>query len=293
MKDRLSVVLPVYRNEATLDAMHRRLAATLGTMEIAGYEMIFVDDASPDGSWEVIEALAATDPNVVGLRLRSNVGQLRALCAGLAVARGDVLATMDADLEHPPESIPELVHAFEEGHDLVVARRIGHSSEHLRAIGSMAFNLLARLLRLPAIGVGSSFLVGSPDVGVEMRRIVERTGRQLILPTVFELAHAPTVVDVELSATAESSYTLQGVVRLGGELLAAELGPRLARRVVAASVSVMVLAVHPPWRRRALRFAGSLAGLGVVGLLVPLAFRRDRSEPLYEVTARLGTGLGS
>lgn len=293
MTQRLSVIVPVFGNEATLVELRDRVAATLRSVEDLDFEIVFVDDASTDRSWTVIESMASADPKVVGLRLVSNVGQLRAICAGIDAAGGDVLMSMDADLEHPPEAIPRLVRSFRDGHDLVVAQRTGRSSRSIRALGSSTFGLLARVLRLPTPDVGSSFLLCTPHLAVRMRRMIDRTGRQMVLPTMFASARNPTVIEVELSTETTSAYGLRSVVGLGGEFLAAEFGPVVARRVLLASGCVVVLGAIPTLRRRALWSAGSMAGLGLIGLLIPYTFRRDRTDLLYEDAARVGQGFGS
>lgn len=293
MTQRLSVVIPVFGNETTLVELKDRLSTALQKTDDIDFELIFVDDASPDNSWKVIETMAATDPNVVGVRLASNVGQLRASCAGVDIAGGNVFVSIDADLEHPPEAVPSLVRAFREGHDLVVARRKGYGSDPVRVLGTLTVNFLSRVLRLPVSDVGSSFLVCTPHVAAEMRRVVEHTGRQMLLPTVFEAASNPTAVDVELSTEATSAYALRRVVELGGEFLVAELGPVIARRVLLGSGLVLILGIHAPWRKWALGFSASMAGLALVGLLMPSAFRRNPAEPLYEVAEQVGGGLGS
>lgn len=294
MTERFSVVVPVYGNATTLRELKDRLSATFRSMGVADYELIFVDDASPDGSWAVIESMAAVDPKVVGLRLVSNAGQPMAYCAGIDVAGGEVLISLDADLEHPPEAIPRLVRALRDGHDLVVARRIGRAPGRIRLLGSRIVNLLARVVRLSVSDVGSAFLVCTPEVAAAMRGLIERTGRQMLLPTIFrDAARNPTAIDVEMSASPSSAYTLRRTVGLFGEFLAAELGPALARRMLLVSGCVLALGVHPRFRSGALRLGGPMAGLGLLGLLIPSAFRRDRTEAMYVVAARVGRGLGS
>ncbi|MEZ4655917.1 MAG: glycosyltransferase family 2 protein [Candidatus Eisenbacteria bacterium] len=290
MTERLSVVVPVYCNETTLVELSDRVSAALRTISHLEFEIVFVDDASTDRSWEVIEAMASAHPNVAGLRLASNVGQLRASCAGIDFARGDVFVSMDADLEHPPEAIPRFVRAFRAGHDLVVAQRTGRSSTSTRVLGSLAFNLLARILRLPTTDVGSSFLLCTPPIAAGLRRMVDRTGRQMLLPRMFASALNPTLLEVESSAETTSTYTLRRVVGLGGEFLAAELGPVVARRIIQASGCVLLLGFRAPLRKRALWSAGSMAVLGVVGLMAPMKFKRNRTEPLYEIAAQVGPG---
>jgi len=117
----LSVVAAAYDEAAVLPELARRLAATL---EATGeeWEVVLVDDGSRDGTWDAIADAARADPRVRGIRLSRNFGHQLALTAGLSVARGDGVITMDADLQHPPEAIPLLL-AARPGHDVVYAVR--------------------------------------------------------------------------------------------------------------------------------------------------------------------------
>ena len=114
----IAVVVPVYRGEATLRELHRRLVAVLAPIA-PGLELIFVDDRSPDGSWAVIGELAAADPRVRGIRLGRNYGQHNALLCGIRAARSEIVVTLDDDLQNPPEEIPRLLAALADGADVV------------------------------------------------------------------------------------------------------------------------------------------------------------------------------
>src|SRR5690242_14529797 len=103
----LSIVAPVYNEAGVVDELVRRLHAALA--DVGPYELVFVDDASTDGSWERLLALAATDPRLRLVRLSRNFGHQVALTAGLDAARGEAIVTMDGDLQDPPEVIPTLV----------------------------------------------------------------------------------------------------------------------------------------------------------------------------------------
>lgn len=120
----LSVVIPVYGSERVLPELVARLEATLdGIASLEGrYELILVCDCSPDQSWRTIQALASRHPWVRGLSLRMNAGQHNALMAGFTQARGEVVVTMDDDLQHSPQDIPALLAALDEGRDVVYAR---------------------------------------------------------------------------------------------------------------------------------------------------------------------------
>jgi dolichol-phosphate mannosyltransferase len=114
----VSVVIPVYGNEQFLEELADRLIKTLAGVDRA-FEIIFVDDGSPDGSWEVIEGLSARHREVVGLRLSRNFGQHPAISAGFERAVGDVTVLMDADLQDPPEELPRMLELLDDGVDVV------------------------------------------------------------------------------------------------------------------------------------------------------------------------------
>ncbi len=114
----LSVVVPVYRSQESLRELHRRLVATLTGVGIS-FEILFVEDCGSDNSWGVIQELAAEDDRVRGFRMSRNYGQHNALLAGIRAAKGDLIVTLDDDLQHPPEELPGLLAKLEEGYDVV------------------------------------------------------------------------------------------------------------------------------------------------------------------------------
>ncbi len=114
----LSVVVPVYRSKEILPELHRRLSLVL-PKTVRRYEIIYVDDGSADGSWEVLCKIAGSDRKVRIVRLSRNFGQHAATLCGLRLARGSYVVTLDDDLEHPPEAIPALLREARKGWDLV------------------------------------------------------------------------------------------------------------------------------------------------------------------------------
>jgi len=145
----LSVVSPVYGNATTLPALHARLVTAAEGLE--PMEILFVDDACPHGSGAVLDRIAAFDPRVRVLHLPTHRGQHRAVIAGLEVASGRRVAVLDADLQDPPEALPELVKRLDsDGWDAVFAGRIGRYSTPWRNLTGRAFRwALARLTNLP------------------------------------------------------------------------------------------------------------------------------------------------
>jgi dolichol-phosphate mannosyltransferase len=118
----LSVVIPVYNEEDNLPRLYERLIAALDPIGLT-YEMVFVDDGSRDGSLAHLRALAASDPRVVAVELARNFGHQVAISAGLDHSRGQGVIVMDADLQDPPEVLPEFIAKWREGHDVVYAIR--------------------------------------------------------------------------------------------------------------------------------------------------------------------------
>ena len=148
----LSVVIPVYRNAATLSELHRRLTRTLDAA-VDDFEVLFVDDASPDGSLDVLQELAWADRRVGVLSLASNVGQNRAVLVGLKEARGHAVAVMDADLQDRPEEIPRLLAAMDGSVAAIFAGRRGAYESASRLLTSRLFKRALAVLsggRLPA-----------------------------------------------------------------------------------------------------------------------------------------------
>ena len=117
----LSVVAAAYNEEGVLAAFIER---SLAVLESSGddWELVLVDDGSSDSTWTIIATAAAREPRIHGIRLSRNFGHQLALSAGMTVARGDGVITMDSDLQHPPETIPDLL-AAREGNDVVYAVR--------------------------------------------------------------------------------------------------------------------------------------------------------------------------
>ncbi|EGV19345.1 glycosyltransferase family 2 protein [Thiocapsa marina] len=114
----ISFVVPVYRSAESLAELYHRLLAEFGSTA-AGFELIFVEDCGGDRSWHVIQQLAARDARVRGFQMSRNYGQHNALLCGIRAAEGDVVVTLDDDLQHPPEEIPKLLAKLDEGYDVV------------------------------------------------------------------------------------------------------------------------------------------------------------------------------
>ena len=152
----ISAIVPVYRSQAMLPELHRRL---VGALEQIGrpFEIILVEDCGGDDSWSVIEQLAAADPRVLGLRLARNYGQHNALLCGIRAARGELVVTLDDDLQNPPEEIHRLLARLDEGYDVVYGSPQAETHGFLRNQASR----ITKLALQGAMGVESASKVSA------------------------------------------------------------------------------------------------------------------------------------
>jgi glycosyltransferase involved in cell wall biosynthesis len=159
-------VAPFYNERDLIEPFYRRLKETLETLQRA-YEIVFVEDGSHDGSFQVMERLKAHDPTLRLIKLRWNFGQTAALAAGCEAARGDVIITMDGDLQYDPADIPRFLAKIEEGWDLVSGYRTDRSGDPLlaRRLPSWVANrIMARLSGITLRDFGATFKAYRRDV---------------------------------------------------------------------------------------------------------------------------------
>jgi glycosyltransferase involved in cell wall biosynthesis len=124
----ISIIIPVYNGSKIIPLLTSRLETVLPQVSDA-YEVLFVNDGSPDNSWDVIVQLSRIHPWVCGINLMRNYGQHNALLAGIRAARYEIIATMDDDLQHPPEELPKMLLELEKGYDVVygIPKQLPHS----------------------------------------------------------------------------------------------------------------------------------------------------------------------
>jgi glycosyltransferase involved in cell wall biosynthesis len=209
----LSVVIPAYRSPPTVAEIPNRVReATAGVA--SDVEFVFIDDGSPDDTWERLTAIAAADSSVRIVRLLRNYGQHNAIAAGLQHAHGELILTMDDDLQNPPDQIPLLFAALDTDVDLVYGSPIDHQQTRAR---NMASRMIKRLM---AAGLG-------PDVNPGMSTF--RLFRSALLPAFAGQRDPFGSIDVILSwstsnvsvvpvrfdgrAGGQSGYTLRRLVR--------------------------------------------------------------------------------
>jgi len=141
----ISVVIPVFGYELDLDALYDRLSKTLIKIN-DNYEIIMINDKSPDNAWDVIKRLAQNDQRVKGINLSRNFGQHQAVSAGLEFVRGTWCIVMDCDLQDQPEEIIKLYNEAQKGYEIVMARRLLRKDSVIKRVTSRLFYILFNYL---------------------------------------------------------------------------------------------------------------------------------------------------
>ena len=306
-----SVVSPVYRAEAVVDELVRRLVVALEQLT-PHFEIILVDDGSPDNSWRQIMAQAAREPRVRGLRLSRNFGQHAAITAGLDECRGEWTVVLDCDLQDRPEEIPALyAHVQEGGYEVVLARRVVRQDAWSRKLLSRLFyrvlSYLTDTLQDPAVA----------NFGIYHRKVIAGVLRMResirYFPTMvrwvgFRVGYL-AVVHAERSV-GSSSYGLDKRLRLGLDILLAYsdkpllLTIKLGLLLSGGAFLFVPITLVRYWTGQISQpgytsliisiwfFSGLLLSvLGMVGLYIGKTFEQVKNRPLYivdEGTATLG-----
>lgn len=148
----LSVVLPAYNEEKMIEKAGSVIGQILEEQKIP-YEIVFVDDGSKDGTWSEIERTAQKDPHIAGVHFSRNFGKESAMLAGLANTKGDCCVVMDCDLQHPPETVVEMYHLWEQGYEVVEGVKHSRGKESLahKASAGMFYKLISK-----AVGIDMS-----------------------------------------------------------------------------------------------------------------------------------------
>ncbi len=210
----LSIVSPVYLAEKMVDELVNRIHENLSPLNI-DFEIILVDDGSPDDSWNKILELAKTRPFVKGIRLSRNFGQHYAITAGLSRVNGDVIVLMDCDLQDDPVYIQDLLKEKDKGYDIVFTKRIKRKHGPIKTFNSWVFNKLFIVFseRKYELDAGSLVLFTS-QVKEEFLKLKDKD--RLYLQMLKWLGYETSTISVEHKPRfeGESSYSFFKLVKL-------------------------------------------------------------------------------
>ena len=303
----LSVVIPVYNEEAALAALFARLYPALDALGVA-YEVIFVNDGSRDRSAALLKDQFAARPDVTRVVLfNANYGQHLAIIAGFERARGERIVTLDADLQNPPEEIGKLLAAMDAGADYVGGVRAVREDSWWRRIASRLMNRLReRITHIRMTDQGCMLRAYSRDIVAAIA--ASREVSTFIPALAYTYAHRPVEVEVahEERAAGESKYSLYRLIRLNFDLVTGfSLVPLQLFSLFGMFVAAMSLVLYAVvviqrlvtgqgiaalWDRDILEFfliGVVLFGVGLVGEYVGRIYQQVRDRPRYTIRAVL------
>ena len=302
----VSIVSPVYRGEKMVAELVRRNVESVSTIT-DDYEIILVNDASPDNSWDEIVKQCALNPKVKGINLSRNFGQHYAITAGLHYAKGDWVVVMDCDLQDRPEEIPNLYRKAMEGWNVVYARRKNKKFGFFKKLSSTVFHSLFNWIS----GMKTDDAIG--NFGIYRHKVIEAYNKmgetsRSFGTLVYYLGFPYATIDVEHSERMEgrSSYTLRKLLKLAFDVMISNTNKPLKITVgigfVMAGVSFLLALYNVIARWLGLImvqgytttvfsiwFVGGvlLTLLGILGLYVGKIFDQVKNRPLYVVSEEI------
>lgn len=296
----ISVVIPVYGCRASLVELCRRLKATLPSIT-ADYEIILVNDASPDLAWETITELSHSDPKIKGLNLSRNFGQHHAITAGLDFANGDWVVVMDCDLQDRPEEIPKLYDKACEGYDVVFGNRVIRQDKWIKRKSSQLFyKVYDYLAERTADHTVANFSISSRKVIEGFRQMKEqnRLFPLFIQWMGYRTAYVPIQHDERTEG--KSTYNIRKLISLGTDVLISQSNKPLRFSIQFGFLVSLVSLIYGVYLFVRYFFLSEpvqgwtsvmvsiyfVSGLiffnfGIVGLYIGKIFNETKARPLY------------
>lgn len=310
-KTQISVVCPEYRGERSVQELVARVSESLKTIT-EEFEIILVNDASPDNTWLEIIKVCSTNPRVKGLNLSRNFGQHNAITAGLSYAQGEWIVIMDCDLQDIPEEIPNLYYEAQKGFDIVYARRTVKHVGWWKRFSSTAFHAtldwLSGANTDPAIG---NFGIYNKKVTKAILAIPQQTRGLQTLLSIVGFNSSSIEVEQAPSARGGSSYTLKKLFAQAFNVILSRTNKPLrfavalgfcmaflslllaAYNILAKLIGIIQLSgytttIFSIW------FVGGLMlfMMGILGLYIGKIFDQVKGLPLYIVKTELNVEKG-
>jgi dolichol-phosphate mannosyltransferase len=305
----LSVVAPCYNEQDVLPEFLRRVGVVLDGLGGTG-EIVLVDDGSRDRTWDVIAEAAARDPRVVGVRLMRNHGHQLALTAGLSICRGERVLIIDADLQDPPELLPDMVALMDQGADVVYGQRRQRDGESMFKLATAAvfYRLIGRLTDVEIPSDAGDFRLVSRKVLDVLLAMPER--HRFIRGMVAWIGgrQVPLVYDRHARAAGESKYPIAKMVRFAVDAITSfSVVPLMASMTIGSIMAALGFAFFiysivgwlfghtlPGWTSL-MAAVGLLGGmqflmLGVIGAYLGRLYDQSKGRPLFMIRDIVGGG---
>ncbi len=303
---KISVIVPVYYSEKTLEELTERLVKVLKKIEV-DYEIIYVNDASPDASWDVITKLHITYQEVKGVNFSRNFGQHYAISAGLAETTGDWTVVMDGDLQDVPEEIENLYAKAKDGFDVVLARRIRRKDSFFKNIFSQLFYRILTYLS------GANYDSSIANFGIYKKEVIitinDLPEKNRFFPSMIKwVGYKQTAIDVNHAkrGVGKSSYNYRKLLNLSLDIILSYSDKPLRLTIKLGLILIFLASIFScillyKWYLGEIEVLGYtslilsiwfLSGiiiliLGVVGLYIGKIFENVKNRPTYIIKEKL------
>ncbi|MBV8879278.1 MAG: glycosyltransferase [Planctomycetaceae bacterium] len=312
----VSAVIPVYNEESNLPELNERMTKALDSIG-KSWELIYVDDGSADKSLELLTGYSAKDKRIRSVEFNRNYGQHAAVFAGLAETRGEIVVTLDADLQNPPEEVPKLVAKMEEGYDVVGSVRKNRQDPFFRKIASKLVNRLTRSGNKAAHGMtdyGCMLRAYSRNVVDQIAQCKELSSFIPVLAMLYAKKTTEIHVDHAERARGTSKYGLLQLVKLQMDLMTgfsflplrflSVFGALIAGSAFTLAIFILGMRIirgdsytqYGVFTLFAILFmmvGGLFIGLGILGEYVGRIYGEVRMRPRYVVRRVHGEDAGA
>jgi polyisoprenyl-phosphate glycosyltransferase len=296
----ISVVTPVYGCCKSLNKLYERLNKTLTTLT-ENFEIIMIDDSSPDNSWDAIKKLSKVDNRVKGISLSRNFGQSRAIMAGLDYANGDWIVVMDCDLQDQPEEILKLYTKAQEGYDIVFGKRFNRRDGFIKRIRSNLFYFFYNYFTNSNTDSRiSNFSIITKKVLKALKKYSERNSSYPLSVNLVGFKRAEINIEHAEREYGETSYNLKKLINLAIDVIVSQSNKPLSMSIKFGFTISFFSFIYTIWLVGKYYIYGvEVAGwtsvmvsiyflsgllfvnLGFMGLYIGKIFNETKSRPLY------------
>jgi len=296
----ISVVIPCYNCSKSLTELHSRLVSTFNSIK-KNYEIIFVNDASPQNDWEIIKSLKEKDNSVKGINLSRNFGQHYAITAGLSETKGDWIVVMDGDLQDQPEEIVKLFAKTSEGYDVVLGVRFNRQDKFFKKLTSKLFYMLFNYM------IGNELDNTVANFGmyrnIVIKNYLNMKEQSRLFPTFISwLGFKTAKVEIEHAQRlhGQSSYSLVKLVKLAVDSIVSHSNKPLRFSIKFGLLISLLSFIYGLWIIFKYIYFGTpvegwsslmvsiwfisgllFLNLGIIGLYIGKIYEETKSRPLY------------
>lgn len=297
---KMSIVIPVYGCCKSLVNLYERLTKSISLIT-DNFEIIMINDSSPDSAWEVIKELAQKDDRVKGIKLSRNFGQHKAISAGLDYANGDWIIVMDCDLQDQPEEIIKLYNKIKEGYDIVFGKKIERKDRYFKRLGSkLFFKIYDYFTDSKVDSTVGNFSIISKKVLSSLTQMREQTKAYPLFVNWIGFRKTEVLIEHSERKEGKSSYDMKKLVNLAIDNIVSQSNKPLKLSIKFGFILSIFSLLYGSWLifryfmfsipvegwtsvMVSIYFIGGLlfANMGILGLYIGKIFDETKNRPIY------------